>query len=163
MKGRILFSLFLIFFFSGLHAQSIKSYENFDDLAKDNFKNNDTTYVINFWATWCKPCVKELPFFEAFKQKVSDEKIKIILVSLDFKNQVESHLLPFLKKNKYTSETLVLTDKDYNTWLPLVDTDWEGSIPATILIGGSKKLFAEREFASEDDLSEFVFSFISSL
>ena len=60
----------------------------------------DTTYVINFWATWCKPCIKELPHFEALEKKFSGSKIKVILVSLDFKRQYDSTLMPYLVKIK---------------------------------------------------------------
>jgi len=138
-------------------------FEKFEDLEKKVFKNNDTTYVINFWATWCKPCVKELPYFESFNTSIGDQKIKVILISLDFKNQIKSHLEPFIKKNKYSSEVILLTDNKYNTWLDKVDAEWSGSIPATLLLSGEKKLFAEREFESEEDLSKFVHSFIHSL
>ena len=55
------------------------SYEKFDDIAPLFNKNNDTTYVINFWATWCKPCVEELPYFEDLYAAYSDKKVKIIL------------------------------------------------------------------------------------
>ena len=66
----------------------------------DNFKafleaENDTTYVVNFWATWCKPCVAELPYFEELYQNYKDQKVKLILVSLDFEKQLETKLLPF--------------------------------------------------------------------
>jgi len=104
-----------------------------------------------------------LPYFESFNQSIGDKKIKVILVSLDFKNQIKSHLEPFIKKNQYTSEIILLSDNKYNTWLEKVDAEWSGSIPATLLLSGKKKLFAEREFESEEDLSNFVHSFIHSL
>jgi len=156
----------VLLFFIGLqtvNSQVMQVFEKFEDLEKKVFKNNDTTYVINFWATWCKPCVKELPYFESFNTSIGDQKIKVILVSLDFKNQIKSHLEPFIKKNKYSSEVILLTDNKYNTWLDKVDAEWSGSIPATLLLSGEKKLFAEREFESEEDLSKFVHSFIHSL
>ncbi len=156
----------VLLFFIGLqtvNSQVMQVFEKFEDLEKKVFKNNDTTYVINFWATWCKPCVKELPYFESFNTSIGDQKIKVILISLDFKNQIKSHLEPFIKKNKYSSEVILLTDNKYNTWLDKVDAEWSGSIPATLLLSGEKKLFAEREFESEEDLSKFVHSFIHSL
>lgn len=155
-----------LFLFTGLtqlRSQNIQVFEKFEEFEKSVFRNNDTIYVINFWATWCKPCIKELPYFENFNKNTSNSKIKVLLVSLDFKNQIKSHLLPFISKNKYTSEFILLSDKDYNTWLEKVDGEWSGSIPATLLISGNKKLFAEREFESENDLSFFVNTFIQSL
>jgi len=64
-------------------------YERFEDLAPIFAQQNDTTYVINFWATWCAPCVKELPYFETLTKKYADQKVKVILVSLDFSKQLE--------------------------------------------------------------------------
>lgn len=160
----ILYPLFISVFVSYYAVgQQISIYDNYAELAEDNFINNDTTYVINFWATWCGPCVKELPYFESFHHNNSSKKVKVILVSLDFKNKIESQLLPFIKKNRLDAKTIALTDRDYNKWLTIVDKDWSGSIPATLLIHGNKKKFTEREFESVADLTEYVFSFISSL
>ena len=70
-------------------------YENFEELAFIFQQQNDTTYVINFWSTWCAPCVKELPYFEQVNQKYTNRKVKVILVSLDFPKQLETKLKPF--------------------------------------------------------------------
>jgi len=116
--------------------------------------DKNTTYVVNFWATWCAPCVKELPYFE--KLNSENKNIKVVLISLDFKNQFESRLLPFLKTRKINSEVVLLTDKDYNTWLPIVDKDWSGSIPATLIIKKEKRVFVEKSFSSYDELNKHV-------
>ncbi|HTG66169.1 MAG TPA: hypothetical protein VL859_07325, partial [Flavobacterium sp.] len=88
--------------------------------------------------------------------KLENKRVKVVLVSLDFKNQYETKLLPFLKNRKINSEVVLLTDKDYNTWLPTVDKVWSGSIPATLIIKNEKKVFAERMFSSYEELNEFV-------
>jgi len=162
---KILFYIccFIVFGAISLHSQKIDSYSSYESLSKEFQKDNDTVYIVNFWATWCKPCVKELPYFESIHKSNINKKVKVILVSLDFTNQIESHLLPFLSKNNYSARTILLTDKDYNNWLELVDKEWSGAIPATLLIQGNKKLFAEQEFESEEDLTNFIHSFISSL
>ncbi|MBC7885340.1 MAG: TlpA family protein disulfide reductase, partial [Saprospiraceae bacterium] len=134
---------FLVFVFSFLtvshvQGQELRQFSTFDDLRSSLFLKNDTTYVINFWASWCKPCVNELPFFENFNTSNQGQKIKVILVSLDFKKQIESHLKPFLKKRNLTSEVVLLNDKSYDQWLSKVDKGWAGSIPATLLIHGNR-------------------------
>ncbi len=144
---------------SSFVAQEIRVYDTFDKMEKEIFLNNDTTYIINFWATWCKPCVKELPYFEKLNNKVADQKIKVILVSLDFKNQVDSKLKPFIEIGNYKSKIVLLEDNKYNTWIEKVNRNWSGSIPATLLIKGNNRIFAEQEFESEEELSEFVFTF----
>ena len=155
--------LFLVAPF-GTHSassQQLKQFETFAELEKELVQENDTLYVINFWATWCAPCIKELPCFEQFHTESKGKKIKVILVSLDFKKQIETHLIPFLNKKKYTAEVVLLNDKKYNDWLDKVDSDWSGAIPATWLIQGKKRHFSEREFENSVDLNEFVNSFLN--
>lgn len=120
---------------------SFEHYMKFDD---------DTTYVINFWATWCVPCVKELPFFEQINQKYKKEKVKVILVSLDMPKKVESNLIPFLLKKKMTSEVILLDDPDANSWIEKVDKDWSGAIPATYIYNKKGHTFYERSFTFEE-------------
>lgn len=162
-KYVLIFSTFWLFLVNMIYAQDIRIYDTFDKMEKEIFLNNDTTYVINFWATWCKPCVKELPYFEDLNRSARDEKIKVFLVSLDFKNQMKTRLKKFLVENSFTSEIILLADINYNNWIEKVDKSWSGSIPATLLIRGNNRLFAEREFENEQDLRDFVYSFIKSL
>lgn len=150
----LLYLIFSLLFSNAILAQKVVAYDNFSALEKEVLSDKNTIYVVNFWATWCAPCVKELPYFE--KLNSENKSIKVVLVSLDFKSQFESKLLPFVKNRKINSEVVLLTDKDYNTWLPMIDKDWSGSIPATLIIKNDKKFFAERIFSSYEELSEYV-------
>ena len=144
----------------GLKAQpTVAIFDKYEQLEKELLLPKDTCYVVNFWATWCAPCVKELPYFEAFAKEIQGKKIKVILVSLDFKNQVQTKLVPFLTNNNYTVKVVVLADKDYNTWLPMVDPEWSGAIPATLLVQGKRKFFAEQSFENAKELQDFIYSF----
>lgn len=145
-----------------LVSQEIPVYSSFDSFSNDYIKQNDTTYIFNFWATWCMPCVKELPYFETLYDRFKKEKVKLILVSLDFKKQIDSHLIPFIKKKNLKPHVILLADSNYNGWLGKVDESWSGSIPATWLIKGSNRLFVEQEFEDADQLFYFVNNFISS-
>ncbi len=111
---------------------------------------NDTTYIVNFWATWCGPCVKELPHFEALYQKYKDQKVRLILVSLDFEKQLETKLLPFLAKEKLTGEVLVLSQKKMNETIDKIDASWTGSLPATIIYNKKRRAFFEQSFDFEE-------------
>jgi|TARA_R100000479_G_scaffold34767_1_gene15137 thiol-disulfide isomerase/thioredoxin len=113
-------------------------------------KNNDTTYVVNFWATWCKPCVKELPYFERINKEYADKKVKVILASLDFPNKVQSQVVPFIKKNKLHSEIVLLDDADANSWIPKVSEEWSGAIPATVIYKNDSRTFYEKSFTYEE-------------
>lgn len=162
MKARIYLFLVLVFLgISSVNSQEVKVFETYDSLEKELIKENDTLYVINFWATWCAPCVKELPYFETFTTENKAKKVKVILVSLDFEKQKDTKLLPFLQRKKITSEVVLLLEKNYNNWLPKVNENWSGSIPATLLVQGKKRKFEEREFESESELKNYINTFIN--
>ena len=122
---------------------------NFEEFEPYLHFNDDTVYVINFWATWCVPCRKELPEFEKFHIDNKGEKIRVILVSLDALSRVESTLLPFLDKNNIEAKVLLLNDPDHNAWIDKVDPSWSGSLPATMIYKNSEKQFFEKELNYE--------------
>ena len=114
----------------------------------------DKTYVINFWATWCAPCVKELPYFEEVNKQSKDNNTEVILVSLDFPSQIESKLKPYLKKNKIKSKVILLDDSKINTWVPKVSERWDGGIPATLIVNSSNYNFYPKPFEKEELFTE---------
>ena len=121
------------------------------------FRSGDTTYVINFWATWCAPCVKELPLFEEINTKYDNKNIKVLLVSVDFKKDIQNKLKIFIEKRQLESEILYLNENDPNEWIPKFTDQWEGVIPATLLFNSNKKLNIFKSSAFEnDELKEFL-------
>ena len=113
-------------------------------------KRNDTTYVVNFWATWCKPCVKEMPAFLKLDSLYSERKVKVILVSLDFPNKLEERVIPFVEENNIRPEVVLLNDPDANAWIDKVDPGWSGAIPATVIFNKNGREFYERSFTFEE-------------
>lgn len=109
-------------------------------------RTDEKTYVVNFWATWCAPCVKELPHFEELNANYKDENVEVLLVSLDFPQQYEKNLKPFIKKHDLQSKILVLDDIDMNTWILKVNENWDGAIPITIIYNKNKRKFYDRPF-----------------
>ena len=148
----IAFSVFFLSF--SVKAQDLITFQNFDELNAYIQNNSDKPLVVNFWATWCAPCVKELPYFQKLHQE--NPNIKVVTVSLDFDKQVESKLKPFLKKKNYSFVTTYMADKKFNNWISKVDENWSGAIPATWIINGNKGVFVEQEFASFEELNQFV-------
>lgn len=128
---------------------SVNSY-SFSALEHFLKKDNDTTYVVNFWATWCVPCVEELPSFEKLNATYKDKKVKVLLVSIDFPKMAESKLLPFIKKNNLKSDVVLLNDPDANSWINKVDSTWSGAIPATLIYKKDKRNFYEKSFTYEE-------------
>ena len=135
----------------------VKVYAEFDDLAKTFQLEGDSIHIINFWATWCKPCVAELPYFEALLAENKTENIKITLVSLDFERQIDSKMIPFLNKSQIKSEVVLLADSKMNDYIDKVDPSWEGSIPATLIVTSDTRKFYEQEFHSQAELNNIVY------
>jgi len=159
--------LYVLLFFSPLavtHSSmnddlQVVDYEGLENYL-EQFK--DCTVVINFWATWCVPCVKELPYFEEVTKTYPDEKVVVVLVSLDFSNQLNTKLKPFVKKHDLQSNVVLLDDPDQNTWIDKVDPNWSGTIPITVIRKGDKKEFYEKSFHSFDELNTLIQSFLNS-
>lgn len=126
-----------------------------DKLLSKIEKNNDTLYIVNFWATWCKPCVAELPDFEKIHQEYKNQKVKVILVTLDFKEELKKRVIPFVAKNKYTVDVILLDETD-GTFIDKVSKDWSGAIPATLIIKNGKKDFVGKKMSYEEIKEKIV-------
>ena len=150
------FSIILLLFLFSCNNASNDTIEvvDFDTLYSKIDLSVDKTYVINFWATWCSPCVKELPYFEEVNKQSKDKNIEVILVSLDFPSQIESKLKPYLKKNKIKSKVILLDDSKMNTWVPKVFEQWDGGIPATLIVNSSNYNFYPKSFDKQELFSE---------
>ncbi|WP_109829453.1 TlpA disulfide reductase family protein [Reichenbachiella versicolor] len=144
--------------FSTLSKADIPIFEKFDRFEETVLSNanSDTTYVINFWATWCAPCVKELPYFDEYGKKNANKPVKVLLVSMDFKSRIQSQLVPFIEKKKIESEVVVLADPKQSAWIDKVDSNWSGAIPATIFIVNGKKYFKEKSYHSLQELENEI-------
>lgn len=114
----------------------------------ERFLNRDDgkTYVINFWATWCKPCVEELPYFEQLYKEYKAKGVTMILVSLDMPKMIETQLIPFIKKKNLQANVIVLDDPKQNTWIPKINENWSGAIPATLMYNRNERAFFEQSF-----------------
>jgi len=119
-------------------------------------QKNDTLYVVNFWATWCKPCVEELPHFQKAAEAFSSQPVKIILSSLDTRARM-TQVGDFIKKNNYTSETLLFAAGNPNVWIDKIEPKWDGAIPANLMYKNGKKVyFIESDFEKFDQLKEAI-------
>jgi thiol-disulfide isomerase/thioredoxin len=140
---RIFLSALLIL--SGIYAMSqTVSVIKFPQLQAMMQRHNDTTYVFNFWATWCSPCVEEFPNFQKFSASNSNTKVKVIFISMDFKKDLDQKLNPFLKNHDVKNQVYLLDDQDYNSWIDKVDKSWNGDLPATLVVNnksGVHKLY----------------------
>jgi thiol-disulfide isomerase/thioredoxin len=152
---RVVILVILLFFTLQIDIAKLPELNKIQVMKFDQFRpylsrQNDTIYLINFWATWCAPCREELPAIQNAEKNFSKYKFKILLVSLDFPNQLKTHLLPFIKSNQIKSEVILLDDHDQNRWIDIVDPGWSGEIPFTVIYGKDFREFYSRSFRSEE-------------
>ncbi len=98
--------------------------------------------VINFWATWCAPCVKELPFFEKVNQDNKD--VQVLLISMDYDlDPNPEKVKKFIDRKKIKSKVVILAEENPNDWIDKIDKNWTGALPSTLIINptsGKRKL-----------------------
>jgi len=151
--------LFIICFF--LLAQAAKGQNikllSLDQLDKRIEKGRDTVYVINFWASWCAPCLQELPHFEKLNGALKGQRAKILLVSVDFKSKLKTAVIPVVKRLKLKNEIFLLNEQSQQTYIERVSKDWSGALPATLFINRKKNTrnFFEKEFTYKELLDTY--------
>jgi thiol-disulfide isomerase/thioredoxin len=127
---------------------------DFQELEKLLQQQEEEVLLVNFWATWCKPCVEELPYFEEVHDSLGGSGLKVILVSLDFPNKLESQVIPFVRDKGLEPQVILLDDPHENDWIPKVDSTWSGAIPATLFLKEGKRKFFEKSFTRTSLFSE---------
>jgi thiol-disulfide isomerase/thioredoxin len=140
---------------SAAYGQRIESVK-LADLQKIIHSSSERILVINFWATWCAPCIKEIPLFE--KLHLESKEVEVLLVSMDYDldpniQKVEK----FQFRKKIQSRILFLMETDPNAWIEKIDKRWSGALPATLVINSKngKREFVQREL-EEGDLEKIV-------
>ena len=124
----------------------------------ENFqKNNDTLYVVNFWATWCAPCVEEMPHFTAANEKFKTEKFTMVLISLDRSKDFETKMKPFIVENNIKADVYLLDDNArMNTWIPLINKQWDGQIPITVFYKNGKQIGFVPNTLNQETLEKII-------
>jgi thiol-disulfide isomerase/thioredoxin len=114
------------------NAEQTIVYDDFSQIESLFRQQNDTTYVINFWATWCKPCREEIPFLQRLANETIDQKLQVVLVSLDTEQGAINRIPKFLTSVAPNHPSIVLTDED-PAWGKTIDRVWTGHLPTTSL------------------------------
>lgn len=134
--------------FSYASAQTVKPL-TINQLEERVNKGSDTVYVVNFWATWCAPCIAELPHFEKLQSTYGNEPLKVLLVSLDMKSKLEKVVIPFVKRNNLKNEVFLLNETNEQEYIDRISKEWSGALPATLVYHKKKNIreFYEQEFS----------------
>ena len=135
---------------------TIEILDQFSDLQSIIDSEDYELLVLNFWATSCPPCIKEMPHFNRLESEYRNNKIKILLVSLDKVTELETRIYPFVEKHGIIPEVLILTDQNYSNWTDKIDESWYGALPATLIIKREKKKFRFGSYESYDELRSDV-------
>jgi thiol-disulfide isomerase/thioredoxin len=151
----------LIFFIgflqaSVLQAQTIKKWKYAE--LEQYINQSKTPLVINFWATFCKPCVDEIPYFQKLIRQYEGKKVKLLLASLDFPEYYPQKIEAYAKKYGFTAEIIWIDEEDPGQFCPRIDSKWSGVLPATLFINKKKNYrsfhsqqLPENEFKKELD------------
>ena len=122
------FALLVTAVFFGQEIKKVK----ITDLEKV-ISESKTPLIINFWATWCKPCIEEIPYFQKEVQEHSKDSVQLILVSVDYEEEFPAGIASTAKKRKFTFPILWLDETNADYFCPKIDPQWSGSVPATLL------------------------------
>lgn len=144
-------SIFLLMLGLPPAAQDI-SYIKSDQVTAWKNSDSDTVYVLNFWATWCAPCVAELPDFEKINREYADKGVRVILISTDFRRDVDKRVKPFVERQKLECQVVFMDETTPNDWIDLVSTEWSGAIPATLIVRKNRSFecFFEKQLHFEE-------------
>lgn len=147
---RVLLFVALFFAIEHIHAQKIKRWKMNDLL--EYVEKSDSALVINFWATFCGPCIEEIPYFQTITQKYKDQKVKLLLVSLDFKEYYPQKIVAFAKRFGFTAEIVWLDEEKPDDFCPKIDRAWSGAMPATLFVNKSinYRKFIEAQMKPEE-------------
>ena len=107
-----------------------------DEVTIEQFKqilqeNDAALTVVNFWATWCAPCVEEFPYFVQLGKDLADQGVEVFFVSMDFEEE-KSAVKAFLAEQGYSGTSYLRTGKDHE-FITAIHGDWTGVLPATFL------------------------------
>lgn len=148
---------FLFFLFLGplCMGQSIELVK-LDKLQQIIQSEKEQIQVINFWATWCAPCLKELPLFEKLHQDHKDIRVRLVSMDMDLDPDPEK-VRKFATRKKLQSEVLILNERNPNLWIDQLEKGWSGALPATLVINNKtgKRKFIEKEL-HDGDLEKLI-------
>ena len=126
-------------------AQEIKQVK-ITDLEKI-IAESKTPLIVNFWATWCRPCIEEIPYFQEEVKECRKDSLQLILVSVDYKEEYPAGIAAMAEKRKFSVPVFWLNETNADYFCPKIDSKWGGAVPATLFINnrtGYRKFFEEQ-------------------
>ncbi|MEM6769902.1 MAG: TlpA disulfide reductase family protein [Bacteroidota bacterium] len=131
-------------------------YASFDEIEPLFNQRDGRTYVVNFWATWCRPCIKEIPLFEQLSAETNDKDLQVIMVNLDKVGDIRGKVKDFVNDRPLQLPVVAFTDNYFQGWLYRVDPSWTGAIPVTVFYRDGKRHFNKGQISSYAELEGLV-------
>lgn len=100
-------------------------------------QNSTRPLLVNFWATWCAPCIEEIPYFMEAVAKY--DSVELVLVSLDSPSSYPKQLTTFINKQHYKGTFFWLNETNADYFCPVVDQKWDGTIPVSLFVNNGLK------------------------
>lgn len=112
---------------------------------RDVFRTpSDQVLVVNFWATWCPPCIAEMPDLVTLHRRYATEPVRFVTVSAD-KPRSAGDVLKKLREFQATTENYLLelqSDAEADELVTMVGNNWQFTLPATVVLTrGRKQVF----------------------
>ncbi len=96
--------------------------------------NSNHPLIVNFWATFCVPCVKEIPYFQTTISRYAAQQVELVLVSVDLPDYFPARIASFARGRSFTSRILWLDETNADYFCPRVDPKWTGGIPSSLFV-----------------------------
>jgi thiol-disulfide isomerase/thioredoxin len=127
-----------------------------DQLTASIKSEKEKVQVVNFWATWCGPCIKELPIFEQLNEARKDIRVRLVSLDLDLDPNPDK-VRNFATRKKLKAEIVMLDERDPSSFIDKIDKSWSGALPATLVINNKngKRRFINREL-KEGELDKLI-------
>lgn len=149
MKKNIKYLAIIAFTVFSLQTQAQKQVKKIKlDELKEMISDADAPLTIfNFWATWCGPCVKELPHINEAEQEYKG--VKVVLISLDKPTNLEK-LRVFADENGIKPDLYLLDEKNPSDYIPKISRKWMGNIPMSLFVNEmGKQTLYEKSFTKK--------------
>lgn len=141
MTGKFLkiFFLFLFFGFTVIAQEPEVKPLTLEEIKEIVESREGRPLFVNIWATWCLPCKEEFPDIVKLYNSYSGE-VDFLSISVDYPDEIESKILPFLKKLNVTFPVAVYSEKDAEKLINFFSKDWNGAVPATFIFNNKSEM-----------------------
>ncbi len=121
---------------SNADGQEIRYLESFEDMEPLLASYKGKVLVLNLWASWCQPCREEMPVLVKYANDTKGTDIQVLGISFDFKEEIDSSLVPYLKEAGVEFPIAVYTGEN-DPFIKRMGHGWDGGIPVTYFVDKS--------------------------